>query len=155
VSSPRRLTARDLEAVESWAEAAPPATGALAPLEPMEDAYGVEQDGALMAVLRGRRVLDEAELHVLWTCPSARRRGWGRGLLGWWLSQLRGEGIRRVFLEVRSDGTAAAALYADLGFVELGRRRGYYGDVDARVFVLEVQPNVEAAQACEEGAEPS
>lgn len=33
-----------------------------------------------------------------------------------------------MFLEVAADNDAARALYAKLGFVEAGRRHGYYGD---------------------------
>ena len=34
--------------------------------------------------------------------------------------------ISRLFLEVAADNEAAKALYAKLGFKEIGRRKGYY-----------------------------
>ena len=53
----------------------------------------------------------------------------------------RGE-ARKVFLEVAEDNAAARALYAKLGFQEIGRRRAYYkrpgGAVDALTLGLEL-----------------
>ena len=39
-------------------------------------------------------------------------------------------GAVRVFLEVADDNAAARALYARAGFVEAGRRPGYYAGAD-------------------------
>jgi ribosomal-protein-alanine N-acetyltransferase len=36
--------------------------------------------------------------------------------------------VREVLLEVRESNQAARAFYASLGFVDDGRRRGYYAD---------------------------
>ena len=66
--------------------------------------------------------------------PEHRRHGLGRILV----TDVLAEAQKRrcdVWLEVRDDNAPARALYADLGFIETGRRGGYYrdpaGDVDA------------------------
>jgi [ribosomal protein S18]-alanine N-acetyltransferase len=40
--------------------------------------------------------------------------------------------LRKIFLEVRVSNAAAIALYRASGFVEIGRRRGYYQNTNGR-----------------------
>jgi ribosomal-protein-alanine N-acetyltransferase len=51
---------------------------------------------------------------------------------------LRAAGVTRLFLEVASTNDVARRLYADLGFVETGLRRGYFrsGTVDDAVTMV-------------------
>jgi ribosomal-protein-alanine N-acetyltransferase len=44
------------------------------------------------------------------------------------LRQLYRDRVPEVFLEVDENNPAARALYAKLGFAEVGRRKGYYRD---------------------------
>ncbi len=73
-----------------------------------------------------RIVADEAEILTLAVRPDARGRGLGGKLTTKGLAVARALGAERVFLEVAEDNAAARALYGRLGFVEAGRRRGYY-----------------------------
>ena len=68
----------------------------------------------------------EAEVLTLAVRPFARRLGVARGLMDAALAALAEQGVTRVFLEVAADNVAAAALYTNLGFVEVGRRKAYY-----------------------------
>jgi ribosomal-protein-alanine N-acetyltransferase len=58
--------------------------------------------------------------------PAFRRRGVGRFLLAEGLREAHRRGARLATLEVRPSNLAARRLYASLGFVETGRRPGYY-----------------------------
>ena len=80
----------------------------------------------------------ECELVTLGVLPAQRRRGVGAALVGAWLAWARAEGVRRCFLEVAEDNGDARALYAGWGFVEVGRRPGYYarGEGAASALVL-------------------
>jgi ribosomal-protein-alanine N-acetyltransferase len=69
---------------------------------------------------------DEGEILNLAVAPPRHRVGIGRALVERALATLAGRGASRVFLEVRESNTAARALYAALGFGEVGRRRRYY-----------------------------
>lgn len=69
---------------------------------------------------------DEGEILNLAVVPARHRGGIGRALVERALAALAGRGASRVFLEVRESNTAARALYAALGFGEVGRRRRYY-----------------------------
>jgi ribosomal-protein-alanine N-acetyltransferase len=76
--------------------------------------------------LLGRAVAGEAELLTLAVAPEARRRGLGYRLVARFLYQARLRGAGTAFLEVAADNAPALALYSRAGFVEAGRRRGYY-----------------------------
>ncbi|MEO0600289.1 MAG: GNAT family N-acetyltransferase [Myxococcota bacterium] len=77
---------------------------------------------------------DEAEVLRIVVARRHRRRGIGRRLLAAAQHAFVLAGVQRAFLEVRDDNVAAIALYASLGWAEIGRRSGYYADrTDARV----------------------
>lgn len=84
------------------------------------------------------------EAHLLNVCvdPLRQGRGHGRRLLRALLRVARGQGVRRVFLEVRPSNPQAIALYHDEGFNEIGRRPRYYparnGREDAIVMAIEL-----------------
>jgi ribosomal-protein-alanine N-acetyltransferase len=61
--------------------------------------------------------------------PESRRIGVGRSLIRELVARVQqGE---KIFLEVRSKNIGAIALYKSENFVQVGIRRGYYGDDDA------------------------
>jgi len=103
------------------------------------------------------RVAGEMQVLAVAVDPSGRRAGVGRALIGRLLAiaaadqeeeERRGANDKAEFsppppppppppplatLELRADNAPAAAMYASCGFVEVGRRKGYYdgGKVDA------------------------
>jgi ribosomal-protein-alanine N-acetyltransferase len=77
--------------------------------------YVVAQDAA-----------DEAEILNLAVTPARHRGGIGRALVERALATVAQRGAHRVFLEVRESNAPARALYAALGFQEVGRRSRYY-----------------------------
>jgi len=82
----------------------------------------------------------EAHILNLSIQPDMQGQGLGRRLLQRLLTLARQHGADTAFLEVRSSNQAALHLYRDLGFNEVGLRRGYYpsrnGREDAVVFAL-------------------
>ncbi len=89
-----------------------------------------------------RTVLDEAELLTVGTDADARGRGLGRTLLLAGLEHLSGLGVATAFLEVAVTNTAAIRLYASVGFIVTGRRKGYYQhagvSTDANIMMLDL-----------------
>lgn len=85
----------------------------------------------------------EAHILNLSIRPDMQGRGLGRRLLQRLLTLARRHGADTVFLEVRASNRSALHLYRDLGFNEVGLRRGYYpagdGREDAVVFALSLQ----------------
>jgi ribosomal-protein-alanine N-acetyltransferase len=92
-------------------------------------------DGALLGWAGVLVAGDSAELLTVGVVPAARRRGLARRMLADLYEAARTRGAVELFLEVRVDNTSAIALYEREGFVDVGRRRGYYagGRVDALV----------------------
>jgi len=78
--------------------------------------------GYVVALVLG----DEGEIADVAVAPVARRRGIARQLLQRVMAELVQAGVRSLYLEVRESNSAARALYASLGFQQVGRRRGYY-----------------------------
>lgn len=77
---------------------------------------------------------DVGEIFRVAVVPAYRRQGVGTALVEALLQTARRQQCTSVLLEVGADNAAALRCYAQLGFTELDRRRGYYaGGVDALV----------------------
>lgn len=87
----------------------------------------VAMEGDCLAGYVGSQtVMDETDMMNLAVAPEFRRQGVGKALLNALIASLKELGSQCLILEVRDSNEAARALYAKLGFVEIGRRRGYY-----------------------------
>lgn len=75
-------------------------------------------------------VADEAEILTLGVMPDFRRRGLASRLLEQAVVVARAGGARALFLEVSETNAPALGLYRGAGFVETGRRPGYYRSED-------------------------
>ncbi len=84
----------------------------------------------------------EAHLLNISVLPEFQRSGIGSALLSMLFDQARDQGAGRMLLEVRAGNLAALAFYRRHGFMEIGRRRGYYpahqGREDAIVMACEL-----------------
>ena len=83
------------------------------------------------------------EAHVLNICvaPAEQGQGIGRKMLEHLIETARGR-AETMFLEVRPSNTVAIALYEDMGFNEIGVRKGYYqsehGREDGLMLALQI-----------------
>jgi len=98
-----------------------------------------------------RRMFDEAEILTLAVLPPWRCQGVGGLLLKAAMADSAGQGATAMFLEVADDNTAGQALYRRHGFSQVGRRKGYYGGVDA----LTMRRTLDQAQFCGPSSEYS
>ena len=73
------------------------------------------------------RVTDEVHLLNVAVHPERRGLGHGRALVGAVIAEAEVARTRVVYLEVRAGNVIARRLYRQLGFRDLGVRRGYYG----------------------------
>ena len=86
------------------------------------------ETGALAGFAVASLVPPEAELESIAVSREYQRRGVARRLFEALAAQLETSGVREVLLEVRQSNRPARALYLSLGFIETGRRHGYYAD---------------------------
>lgn len=88
-----------------------------------------------------RVAVGEGEVLSIATRPSARGMGVAKALMQAALQEARRARLETFFLEVAVDNVQAIGLYQTLGFVETGRRAGYYerengSRVDALIMAL-------------------
>jgi ribosomal-protein-alanine N-acetyltransferase len=84
------------------------------------------QAGVLVAMAVLQMGAGDAELLTMAVLPTLRRRGIGRALLAELVVCATAYGAGAIWLEVRVSNEPAIALYRTAGFVETGRRKGYY-----------------------------
>lgn len=92
--------------------------------------------------LIGRAVAGEAELLTVAVDPARQGQGIGKSLVRQFVSEARARGADSAFLEVAADNVPAIAVYRKAGFVEQGRRRGYYGGIDAVMMACDMTDRV-------------
>ena len=74
----------------------------------------------------GRVVMDQVDLLTIAVSPAHRRIGIARILLSDFEFLAKRRGGATCFLEVAANNKAAIALYSGHGYIESGRRKGYY-----------------------------
>ncbi|NIY48155.1 ribosomal protein S18-alanine N-acetyltransferase [Cedecea colo] len=92
----------------------------------------LDVDGEMAAFAVTQVVLDEATLFNIAVDPAYQRKGLGRQLLEYLISELEKREVFTLWLEVRASNSAAIALYESLGFNEATIRRNYYPTKEGR-----------------------
>lgn len=82
----------------------------------------------------------EFEVHTIAVARGHQRRGIGRVLMDQ-LVNAADMHDGQMFLEVRTDNTAALALYESYGFTEIGVRKGYYQPTGADAYTM-MRPSI-------------
>lgn len=93
---------------------------------PQRQCFVAEQDDEVVGFVVLGILSSVAELESIAVRENARRRGVGCSLCHQAMLWAQTMGAESMELEVRSVSLAAVALYQSLGFVEEGRRKGYY-----------------------------
>jgi ribosomal-protein-alanine acetyltransferase len=96
------------------------------------DCWLQREPGGIAAFAVTMPVVDETHLLDIGVAPQRQRGGLGRALLAFLENEARQAGMQRMLLEVRPSNTQALAFYGQAGFVEIGRRRGYYPAPEGR-----------------------
>lgn len=105
--------------------------------DPVIFGFAAERGGDMSGSVLARAAGGEAEILMIAVAPDARRRGIATALTRAALAAALARGAATMHLEVSEENIGAIALYRDLGFIDAGRRIGYYvtphGRVDARI----------------------
>lgn len=84
------------------------------------------ENGKLLGYIGSQSVLDEADVMNVAVDPDFRRKGIAVVLVESLIEMLMKSGVRCLTLEVRAGNDPAISLYEKLGFIQVGRRPGYY-----------------------------
>ena len=95
----------------------------------------IEED-ALIGYIGSQTVMGETDMMNVAVHPNQRRRGVARKLIEALVQVVRNRESYCLTLEVRASNVPAIALYTDLGFMEVGRRRNYYRNPKEDALIL-------------------
>ena len=103
----------------------------------------VREPKAMAGFIIAQLSADEAEILSIGVAPEWQRRGLARRMIEGLVRAATRAEAKRIHLEVAEDNAAATALYDNLGFAEVGRRKDYYktsdtGSVDAIRLALDL-----------------
>ena len=90
----------------------------------------------VIAYVIGRLIAPEGEIYRVAVAPHKRQRGIGYRLLDYAVKTSKGQGLERLFLEVRSRNVPAINLYRAYGFKEIDTRKNYYKDPQDDAIVM-------------------
>jgi len=109
--------------------------GALARVMALSGGFGwlAWEDEQPAGFILVRDLGNECEILSLGVTPRWRRRGIAQNLLATAIDEATRRALPSVVLEVAVDNDPAGALYADAGFVAVGRRARYYRRPDGRI----------------------
>lgn len=93
-------------------------------------------DGQVVGYVGSQSVLDGADMMNIAVHPQYRKQGIAQRLILELISLLQDRGVKSLALEVRASNKPAICLYQKLGFVQVGRRPGYYRNPKEDAFIL-------------------
>jgi ribosomal-protein-alanine N-acetyltransferase len=88
--------------------------------------WGQTYKGQLISFILIQKVVNEAEIILLVTHPSHRKKGIAGMLLEEGIEHLREEKVSRIFLEVSVENEVAISFYRSHIFETIGERKNYY-----------------------------
>ena len=95
-----------------------------------------EENGQVWGYVGSQTVLDESDMMNVAVDPRFRRRGIAQALIETLIAELSKMGSRCLRLEVRVSNENARALYARMGFQQLGLRKNYYHNPKEDALIL-------------------
>ena len=95
---------------------------------PASRCWVAELDGRVAGRVVAWLIVDEIHIATIAIHPDFRKQGLGEKLLSHTLQSAKTEGAVSSFLEVREGNDAAIKMYRKFGYMESGRREGYYKD---------------------------
>lgn len=95
-----------------------------------------EENGQVFGYVGSQTVLDESDMMNVAVDTRFRRQGIARALIETLIAELAKMGSRCLRLEVRVSNENARALYARMGFQQLGLRKNYYHNPKEDALIL-------------------
>ena len=105
---------------------------------PASRCWVADLEGRVVCMAVAWLIVDEIHIATFATHPDYRQRGIGKKLLLHTLRSAKDEGAIASFLEVRESNDAALEMYRKFGYVESGRREGYYKDNNEAAILMKL-----------------
>ena len=106
---------------------------------PASRCWVADMDGRIVGMVVAWMIVDEIHIATFATHPDFRKQGIGKNLLLHTLRLAKEDGALTSFLEVREGNQVALEMYRKFGFVESGRRDGYYRDNDETAILMKLE----------------
>ena len=106
-------------------------------INPFSRMYVIEEDNRFIGFI-GLRVDEQAELMNFAIDPHDQHQGYGHKLMAFTLEELKKERVSLLTLEVRESNINARRFYESCGFKVSHKRKQYYPNEDAIVYMKEV-----------------
>ena len=107
---------------------------------PASRCWVADLDGRVVGMVVAWLIVDEIHIATFAAHPDFRKQGIGKKLLLHTLKSAKEkDGAVTSFLEVREGNEVALEMYRKLGFVESGRREGYYKDNDETAILMNLE----------------
>lgn len=90
--------------------------------------YVINKAGEPIGFILIRKVIEEAEIITFCILPKYCKNGYATLLLEWVIRELQRQSVKRFFLEVRENNSAAIRLYEKCSFEIIARRKDYYNN---------------------------
>lgn len=101
--------------------------------------YGLLDNNKLIGYIYYSKSIDEGEIYQLGIKKEYQNNKLGELLLNKSLLELKKEGIKNIFLEVRDNNNPAISLYKKIGFNQIYIRKKYYdNNIDALIYKKEL-----------------
>ncbi len=110
-----------------------------------DDVIGLYTGDILAGLMVMRTVADQSDVLTVCIDKKFRKKGAGRILLTAGETAIAARGADIIFLDVAEDNAAAIRLYRSAGYVQHGRRSGYYRRPGARIGALLFQKRLPRA----------
>ncbi len=99
-----------------------------------------EGEGEIVTAYGGMLItVDEGQITNIAVHPDHRWEGLGTAIVRALMRHAKNEHLASITLEVRASNAAAIALYRQAGFVEVGRRKGFYTKPTEDALVMEAR----------------
>ena len=100
------------------------------------NAFGIEKEGELAGAITFSLGLDSVDIEDVAVLPNYRRHGFAKMLIEALITEAKGKGIDKIFLEVRKTNDAAIKLYQGQGFNKISERKKYYQNGEDAIVML-------------------
>ena len=106
---------------------------------PASRCWVADMDGRIVGMVVAWLIVDEIHIATFAIHPDFRKQGIGKDLLLHTLRSAKADGAVTSFLEVREGNEVALEMYRQFGFVESGRREGYYKNNDETAILMTLE----------------